>query len=435
MINVNKFATPYILTIVCLLLTTTSSAKDLFHPLKEAGYGTLTGKIQHLSMGRTRGGLDAFGSPLGGDAHSGTIALTGDYLSPEFQDFTLGLQYVHAIEIYSRGGFEGEDGNQAYNLSNSDFSLLNNAFINYDFKRFGLKDTKITIGRQSLDLNFVANYNIRQKDQAFEAIVFETKAIDNLTITLGHLEKFSSWTSKDNLQRGSTSNNFISIEKVENVSYSTNGFQFIETQFLGVPNAEISVYDYLGHDLYNTFGSKIDYTINPDSELKYILRFHYIKQWDVGKFKRETGTGVKANAFQTGLKMTFKGFSVEPGIFKVMGNDPEDNLHVPFRGRYIINEPLFEIDLGFEGGSLSYFLESSYGWGKNSLYFLYLQTEQSTDLPRDGFSREFNLIYSRDITENAFLKIKLGNVEYHNHDSVDKDGYLNEYRFFLGYRF
>ena len=121
MINVNKFATPYIFTIVCLLLTTTSSARDLFHPLKEAGYGTLTGKIQHLSMGRIRGGRDAFGSPLGGDAHSGTIAFTGNYLSPEFQDFTLGLQYVLAIELYSRGGYEGEGGNQAYNLSNSDF--------------------------------------------------------------------------------------------------------------------------------------------------------------------------------------------------------------------------------------------------------------------------------------------------------------------------
>ncbi|MBT6225701.1 MAG: hypothetical protein HOI47_03480, partial [Candidatus Scalindua sp.] len=59
-------------------------------------------------------------------------------------------------------------------------------------KRFGLKDTKITIGRQSLDLNLIANYNIHQEDQAFEAIVFETKAIDKLAITTGHLEKISS---------------------------------------------------------------------------------------------------------------------------------------------------------------------------------------------------------------------------------------------------
>ena len=433
MINVNKFATPYIFTIVCLLFTTTSSAEDLFHSLKEAGYGTLTGQIQHISMGRTRGGFDSLGSPLGGDAHAGSLAITGNYLSPEYLNFTLGLQYVQSLELYSRGGVKG-DNNQAYNLSNSDYSILNNAFVRYDFKRLGLKDTNITIGRQSLDLNFATKYNIRQKDQAFEAIVFETKAIDNLTITLGHLEKFSSWTSKYDLHDGSSSNNFISIENVESVSYSTNGFKFIETQFLGIPNAEISIYDYFGHDLYNTLGSKIDYTINPDSELKFIPRFHYIKQWDVGRFKKRNGTVVKANAFQAGLKMTFKNLSVEPGIFKVMGHDPQNNLHTPFQPGYIIEEPLFEIDLGFEGGSLSYFLESSYGWGKNSLYFLCLHTEQSTDLPRDGYSREFNLIYSRDITESAFLKIKLGNVEYHNHDTIE-DGFLNEYRLFLGYRF
>ncbi|MBT3878666.1 MAG: outer membrane porin, OprD family [Candidatus Scalindua sp.] len=433
MTSLYKFAASYILAIVCLLFTTTSNAEDLFHSLKKAGYGKLTGQVQHLSMGRTRGGFDGFGSALGRDAHSGTIAFTGNYLSPEFQNFTLGLQYVHAIELYSRGGFEG-DSNQAHNLSNSDFSLLNNAFISYDFKRFGIKDTKITIGRQSLDLNFVANYNIRQKNQAFEAIVFETKAIDKLAITMGHLEKFSSWTSRYNVHEGSTSNHFISIENVEEVPYSTNGFKFIETEFSGIPNTVLTVYDYFGHDLYNTIGSKIDYTINPNSELKFIPRFHYIKQWDVGRFKKRTGTVVKANAFQTGLKMTFKGFSVEPGIFKVMGHDPQNNLQVPFFGRYIINEPLFEIDLGFTGGSLSYFLESSYGWGKNSLYFLCLHTEQSTDLPRDGYSREFNLIYSRDITESAYFKIKLGNVEYHNHDTIE-DGFLNEYRLFLGYRF
>ena len=222
MTSLYKFAASYILAIVCLLFTTTSNAEDLFHSLKKAGYGKLTGQVQHLSMGRTRGGFDGFGSALGRDAHSGTIAFTGNYLSPEFQNFTLGLQYVHAIELYSRGGFEG-DSNQAHNLSNSDFSLLNNAFISYDFKRFGIKDTKITIGRQSLDLNFVANYNIRQKNQAFEAIVFETKAIDKLAITMGHLEKFSSWTSRYNVHEGSTSNHFISIENVEKVSYSTNG--------------------------------------------------------------------------------------------------------------------------------------------------------------------------------------------------------------------
>ena len=106
MTNIIKFAATYILTIVCLLFTTTSNAEVLFHSLKEAGYGTLTGQIQHISMGRTRGGFDSLGSPLGGDAHAGSLAITGNYLSPEYLNFTLGLQYVQSLELYSRGGIE-----------------------------------------------------------------------------------------------------------------------------------------------------------------------------------------------------------------------------------------------------------------------------------------------------------------------------------------
>lgn len=157
-------------------------------------------------------------------------------------------------------------------------------------------------------------------------------------------------------------------------------------------------------------------------------------QWDVGEYEKETGTGVKADAFQTGLKMTYGDFSIEPGIFKVTGDGPEDTLHTPFQPAYIGMEPLWEFDLAFQGGSLSYFIESKYGWGKNGLYFLFLQTEHRRNLPPAGTSREFNLIYSRDITKNAILKVKLGNVAYDNHSDV-KDGWLDEYRLFVGYKF
>lgn len=425
----------YIFIVINLVLLTVSHAEEenSFLSLEEAGYGKLSGQVQHITMGRTRGGNDGFGSPLGGDAHAGSLAVTANYISPEYLGLSLGLQYVHAFELYSEGSYDGRK-NAAYNLSISDFSKLNNAFIKYNFEQFGLKDTSITAGRQSLDLNFMTHYNIRQKAQAFEAIVFETEAIENLNVTLGHLSKFSSWTSKDDLNSGSTSNKFIDVENVENVNYSTKGFQFIESEFTGIPNAILSVYDYFGHDLYNTFGSKLDYSINPDSKLNYMFRFHYMTQWDVGKFAKETGTAVKADAFQTGIKMSYGNFSIEPGIFKVTGDGPEDTLHTPFQPRYIGEEPLFEIDLSFEGGSLSYFIESTFDWSKNSLYFLFLQTEHRKDLFPAGTSREFNLIYTRDITKKAYFKVKLGNVAYNNHSDV-KDGWLNEYRFFLGYRF
>ncbi|MGR3218525.1 MAG: hypothetical protein ACUZ8H_01725 [Candidatus Anammoxibacter sp.] len=481
MIKLIRLVTSHVFLLMILSLSALSAADESFLSLAEKGYGTVSGKIQYLTMGRIRDGNDAFGSFLGGDAHSGSLALTTNYVSPVFKGFSLGLQYVHSEEIYSEGNFDSDrkrgidnlsddsrsllndafrnrdfsnigrsdflrmlsevntDNNRkspAYNLSNSGFSKLNNAFIRYDFGNIGLRNTRITIGRQSLDLTFATKYNIRQKDQAFEAIVFETSPIDDLAVTIGHLSKFSSWTSRDDLNDGSTSNKFIDVANVESVPYNTKGFQFIETRFTGIPNTILTVYDYFGHDLYNTFGFKVDYTVNPYSTfIQYNPKLHYIKQWDVGRFAGETGTPVSADVIQAGLKMTKGNFSIEPGIFWVAGDGPENTLHTPFQPAYIIEEPLFEVDIGFEGGSFSYFIESSYAWGgKNSLYFLFLQTEHRNNLSPSGFSREFNLIYSRDITEKSYFKIKLGTVEYENDDSV-RDGWLDEYRFFLGYRF
>ncbi|MGR3179347.1 MAG: hypothetical protein ACUZ8E_14965 [Candidatus Anammoxibacter sp.] len=436
MIKLMKLVTPHVSLLIILFLSTVANAGESFLSLAEKGYGTVSGKIQYLTMGRIRDGNDGFGSSLGGDAHSGSLALTTNYASPVFKGFSIGLQYVHSEEIYSEGNFDNGRKNPAYNLSNSGFSKLNNAFLRYDFSNIGLKDTSLTIGRQSLDLTFATKYNIRQKAQAFEAIVFATNIIDNLAVTIGHLSKFSSWTSKDDLNTGNSSNKFIDVENVESVPYNTKGFQFIETRFTGIPNTILTVYDYFGHDLYNTFGFKVDYTFNPDSTfIQYNPKLHYIKQWDVGRFAKDAGTPVGADVIQAGLKMTKGNFSIEPGIFWVTGDGPEDTLHAPFQPAYIIEEPLFEIDIGYEGGSFSYFLESSYAWGgKNSLYVLFLQTEHRNNLAPSGYSREFNLIYSRDITEKSFFKIKLGTVEYENDDSV-RDGWLDEYRFFLGYRF
>ncbi len=422
-----------LISLIFISFSTLAGADGIFGFFEDGGYGTATGRLQFITMGRMRDGNDGFGSPMDGDAHAGSLAATVNYSSPVFQGFSVGAQYVHAFPTYSEGNYDGHK-DAAYNLSISEYSKLNNAFIRYDFEHFGLTDTNLTIGRQSLALNFMTHYNIRQKAQAFEAAVFETKPMDDLKVTLGHLHRFSGWTSRDDLNSGSASNKFIDIEMVEDVPYSTKGFQFIETQYTGLPNASLWVYDYFGHDLYNTFGAKADYTFNPESKLQYTLRAHYITQWDVGKFAKETGTRVKSDAVQAGLKFTYGNLTIEPGIFKVTGDGPEDTLRTPFQPGLIGEEPLWEFDLSFEGGSMSYFLESTYGWGKNGLYFLYLQTDHKSNLPPSGTSKEYNLIYSRDLTDRSYLKIKLGNVEYDNHSGV-KDGWLDEYRLFIGYRF
>ena len=94
----------------------------------------------------------------------GTTAATLNYISPKFGGFSFGLQYIYAWKFYSVGDREAF-GNQdpAYVLSNSDYSLLNNAFLRYDLDNLGLKESSLTLGRQCIDFTFAATYNIRQK--------------------------------------------------------------------------------------------------------------------------------------------------------------------------------------------------------------------------------------------------------------------------------
>ena len=72
--------------------------------------------------------------------------------------------------------------------------------------------------------------------------------------------------------------NFIPIEKTEGVTYSTTGFQFVEASFTGMEKTILTVYDYNGDDLYNTFGFNFDYTLFESDELSAEARLKYIGQ-------------------------------------------------------------------------------------------------------------------------------------------------------------
>ena len=124
-------------------------------PLNRLGLGTWTGQLQSLTHARD---FNRFGGeePSGS---SSTLALTLNYVSPEYYGLSLGGQYIHSEALFAH--------NPDVPINNS-FHLLNHAYVNYRFVDLGLPRTNLRAGRMKPDFLMMNGLAPRQKEQAFE---------------------------------------------------------------------------------------------------------------------------------------------------------------------------------------------------------------------------------------------------------------------------
>ncbi len=398
----------------------------LFKTIKKEGYGDLSGRVQTLLMGRK------FENQGSGDTelHSGSTAFSLNYESPAYSGFSVGGEYMYSWKLYSSGDRQAFGSlDPAYVLSNSDFSILNKVYIRLALDDLGWENSYLKVGRQALHTVFAGTYNIRQKDQSYEAVLLHLENNKNLSADLGFIDKFSSWTSRDDLTNGPSANGFNPVEKVEGVPYSTNGMPFAEVTYTGFERAELTIYDFYGDDLYNTFGFNIVGTVFESDEFKTDLKIKYIRQSGMDRYENFVGFDLQSDALQAGVNFQKGDFRIEPGIFIVSGGGADNDIHSPFQPSLIIEEPMVETDAGFFGGSQSFFVESNYSWNDNNLYMLYLYTDLHSSNPIDK-SKEFDIIYTRNFGSSYYFKLKMAFVDYDG--SAGVTGIL-DYRLFFGW--
>lgn len=386
-----------------------STSPTLLDAAKAGIPGNVSLKIQTIFMSRNTGGNEERN-----DQHAGSTAITFDYLSKDYAFVQLGAQYIHAAQHYSGGSATNTHGS-AYALNNSNYDILNELYLKYTLGHRGLDQTYLKVGRQTLDLNFIRPYNIRHKNQAVEGAVLHLGDIPNWTIDLGHLEKFSSFGSQDISSDNGIGNRFEDIEHTITNIYSTPGFQFIEAAYSRTENSAITLYDYYGHDLFNTFGLHINQTVY-QGDWKTILKARYVTQTDVGRFTKRINT----HAAQFGIQFKRGAFSIEEGLFIVKGSD----IRLPFHGNLIVTDPMLGADELSQEDGHTFYLESSYSRGKHGIYGLFLYNE----FHGENFG-ETDLIYGYNATENLYMKVKLA---YAFHDT---DQWKTDCRLFCGYRF
>jgi hypothetical protein len=379
----------------------------------------LSFEYKTIFMGRNRGQITE-----NSDEHASSSALILDYSSTSYGKLTFTGQYITSWVNYD-GGSRGTGLTPAESLNLSRFNLLNNAYLQYQFN----SKSYLRVGRQTLNLQFARGYNIRHKAQAFEGAVFYSEGLTDWKITLGYLDKFSNWASRD-FFNDSQENQFVDVERVlggsdENTD-ANRGIQFIEASYEGIKGLSLSFYDYYGDDLYNSFGVHGDYVLH-DQSWQYVLRFKYLSQQDVGSFTDK----IDSQGLQFATQFLKDAFSLEVGILSIPGSETENNLRTPFQPNLIGEEPLFEVDLAFTADSISYYTESSYGWQDQSVYLLLLSTHAKQS-DTDNF--EVNLIYSFDITTSLNVKFKYAYYQQ-SIGSEAEDTWVSDYRMFFVYRF
>ena len=167
-------------TIVLLsfaLASSTVSAESIMKPFNDKGYGTISGRIQSLSMYRDY-------DDVGNGANS-SLALQFGYTSPEISGVDAGLVYINAGEIYTN--------NNSGILANDDFNVFNEGWLRYNFGALDLSGTSIVVGRKVRNSEVFRADDFRQKARSIEAVQFETGDIPDTRLIVGHAHKLSNW--------------------------------------------------------------------------------------------------------------------------------------------------------------------------------------------------------------------------------------------------
>jgi len=415
--------------IAALSVTSSTWAQSLkpVDDINELGIGTVSGRVQLFLMRRDfEEGLND------GDANAGTLALTLNYKTPEVAGLSAGVQFMQVERLFRGGSLDSAAG-EDQTLNNSDFTVFNEAYIKLNLGLVGLEKTAITAGRKVLNLDFAPTYQIRQKEQSYEGIFVKSDEVEGLSLTLGHIERFSSWGSRDHTATNALEYDFVDVEDLEGAAYSTKGIEFISATLSTLPDTTLTVYDYYAHDLYNTFGAKCAYKLNLSEQVGTTLKLHYIGQRDVGRMDVD-GAEVDADLYDIAIQLTQGALSVEPGCTIVTGDDADNTVHVPFRTSLSIDPEMLWYTDQFVGGTTSYYVKSTYTMEKTKLYLLYVVSDHEANVRNGATDQEVDVVVSHKFTDNLSAAVKIG-MGWRDNEGGAADTNAEDCRLFLTYTF
>lgn len=387
-------------------LALAESGIDQFNAL---GYGTLSGRLQTLSMYRDYDN--------GNNNHSTTLGIQLNYLSPEIEGWSIGAAYNGAGVLDSMVDGESNPGDRL--IQNGRINVLNEAYLNYNMAALGLTNTTATAGRRVYNGEVFRADDFRQKPRALEAVSIESRDFHKTRLQVGHAWEMSNWLDAGNLWK---------FENFDN--YDTDGITWGELNNTCVENLEIAVFDAIAQDIANLVGARARYAISDKTALLGYYRWEH----DIGD-----NSGHDANVFGLSVEQKVGDFKLEGGYFGVSG----DNLffqELTTGINHALGSSMMIYSAQFNGGADTFYAKAvtKLEQTKTTLYGLYNFTRH--DEGKTGASQrhgqELNLVVKQPVPKidnlTAALKVGMG---YRDGINGADDTFATDTRLFVTYAF
>jgi hypothetical protein len=399
------------------MITRGGGAVEQFNDL---GYGTLSGRLQTLSMYRDYDN--------GINAHSTTLALQLDYLSPEKSGWSIGASYIGAGVLDSMDYATAPNPGDALVL-NGRVNVLNEGYLHYKMDSLGLTNSTALIGRRTNNGEVFRYDDFRQKRRSLEALIVETRDIENTQLTFGHAWKESNiWGTDSHPTISSWA--FQDFGEVFNTGYDTDGVTWGEGVYKGIEKLEIAAFDAIAWDVVNLLGVRARYAIGQETA----LLAYYRNESDIGR-----NDGHDANVFGLSAAQQIGEVTLEGGYFGVFGDNLEfEELSTGIN--HALGSSMMIYSQQFNGGSDTLYLKAvtTLEASRTVLYGLYNYTQHDTDKAGaiQRYGQELNLVVKQPVPKldnlSAALKVGLG---YRDGINGVPDTFATDTRLFLTYTF
>jgi hypothetical protein len=379
-----------------------SRAESIAKPFNDLGYGTLSGRVQSLSMYRD---FEVGGK---GNGINSSLGVVLGYTSPEIAGFDAGLAYNYAFQLAKHDNW--------WILANDDINLLNEGWVRYNFGAVGFTNTTVLAGRTIVHGEVFRKDDFRQKSRSIEAVQLDSKDIEHTQFTIGHAIRLINW-----IQAGDRED-FNDFGDVFGAGDDTDGVTWGEVVNKSVQGLEVALYDAYAYDVANLIGTRIKCAI---TEYTALLGY-YRHESDVGDALTRNSDAYGLSLVQTiGSHLT-----VEPGVFSVHGGN------LRFQETTTgINHPLgasMEIcSRQFDGGADTAYLKATAKIDKTTLYMLYNYTTHSQNT-FDG--QELNMVAKQAISDSLSVAVKFG-VGHRRGDTGQSNTTDSDARLFVTYTF
>ncbi|MEE9367874.1 MAG: hypothetical protein V3V05_03310 [Pontiella sp.] len=383
------------------------SAESILKPINDQGYGTISGRIQSLTMYRD------FDSKGANGANS-TLGIVLGYTSPEIAGFDAGITYNYAGEIY--------DNNASAILANDEVNILNEGWIRYNFGAVSFSNTTVMAGRKINNGEVFRADDFRQKARSLETVQLETSDLPSTRALVGHTGRMSNWIQAgDHWEFQNYGDVFSPIDS--GINYNTDGVTWGEAVNNSIDKLEIALYDAYAWDIANLIGTRIQWDASDSTSLVG----YYRNEMDVGH-----NDAHESNAFGLSLKQKLGAFSLEPGYFGVRGDDllfQELTTGI----NHALGASMELCSCQFAGGSDTAYLKAvtKMKSTKTVLYALYNYTWHDKR-PFDG--QELNIIIKQPIVENLMIVYK-GGIGYRSMKDGTPHTTDTDHRLFITYAF